>query len=160
MCGLPFAGKTTLAKKIADHTNSQLIGFDTTWQEIKSKLDPNMDKVGEWKVVLKTAQDKIKKYLNELKSVVYDDINVRVEHREAFRKIAQECGATSIVIYVNTPLEVLREREQNNILNPQRHDVEPINFNNALAQWQEPTLDENVVEYSQSTGISKWLHKL
>lgn len=33
MCGLAFSGKSTLARKIAEHTNSKLIAFDKLWVE-------------------------------------------------------------------------------------------------------------------------------
>ena len=39
MCGLAFSGKSTLARKIAEHTNSKLIAFDKLWVE-KDKDQP------------------------------------------------------------------------------------------------------------------------
>ena len=39
MCGLAFSGKSTLARKIAEHTKSKLIAFDKLWVE-KDKDQP------------------------------------------------------------------------------------------------------------------------
>ena len=160
LCGLPFSGKTTLAKKIAAYMKCTLIGFDSVWKELESELDPKMDKVEEWKFVLNRTHDRIRDLLRKNKSVVYDDINARIEHREALRNIAKECHASSIVLFVNTPLSIIKERERDNKAVQQRHDVEPENFKNALAQFQKPRSVENVMEYTPQTDTTLWLKNL
>ena len=62
-----------------------------------------MSKSAEWRLVRGVAYDKIRESLNNKISVVYDDINVRYEHREALRSIASECGALSVIVWSEPP---------------------------------------------------------
>lgn len=160
MCGLPFSGKTTLAKKIADYIKCEFIGFDSLWKKLESKIDPKMDKEDEWKFIIKKAHEKIRKSLRNNLSVVYDDINARYEHREALRHIARECNAATKVIFVDTPITTIKEREKINKLTKKRHDVAVENFKKALSQFQKPTYKENIIRFTPSDNIEKWLTQL
>lgn len=160
MCGLPFSGKTTLARKIADHIKCEFIGFDSIWKELELKIDPKMDKTEEWKFIIKKAHEKIKTLLKNNVSVVYDDINARYEHREALRRIAKACNATTKVIFVDTPITIIKEREKINKLTKKRHAVATENFEKALFQFQKPTYKENVIRFTPSDNIEKWLNQL
>src|SRR3989338_2110441 len=110
MCGLAFSGKSTLARKIAERTGSKLIAFDKLWVE-KDKENPVPNGDEGWKFIRKIGQDEIAKSLQKGNSVVYDDNNIRFEHREELRDIARKAGARTIVVYLNTPMEVIRKRE-------------------------------------------------
>src|SRR3990167_10908838 len=103
LCGLAFSGKSTLARKIVEHTKSKLIAFDKLWVE-KNKDKPVPKGAEGWRFIRKVAQDEVTKALQEGNSVVYDDNNVRFEHREELREIARRLGAKDVVIYLNTPL--------------------------------------------------------
>jgi len=106
--------------------------------------------------------------LNPLKSftiqsgipVVYDDNNVRFEHREELREIARRLGAEDVVIYLNTPLELIREREATNRETGERHEVEPTNFQTVLEQLEPPMSKENVLEFKPNTNVEEFLDKL
>jgi len=139
LCGLPFSGKTTLAKAIAGHTSARYVGFDELWAELNEILDPGMDKADEWEFIRRVAAKRIKKSLKKQISVVYDELNVRYEHRETLRDIARECGAYPIVVLCNTPSSLIAEREESNRNSQERHDVENKNFETAVAQFQKTT---------------------
>lgn len=160
MCGLAFSGKSTLSKRITEYTHSELVGYDAVFHEKKPELDLNMDKVDEWKSLTKVVQEKIRESLNKNISVVYDNTNARYEHREALRTIAKECGVNSVVVYVNTPLSVIREREQRNKSTMERHKVKEEDFNNVLDQFQKPQAGENVIEYTPEMALDEWLESL
>ena len=160
MCGLPFSGKTTLAKKFAEKTGAQLIAFDKVCADKKDKLKPDLDKVEEWKIILNEAHNKIKDALLSNKSVVYDDTNVRKEHREVLREIAKQYKASFVIVYLNTPMAEIKEREIKNMVSKDRHEVEPVNFKKALAQWQTPVGENGVVEYQPDIDLDKWFKNL
>ena len=156
MCGLAFAGKSTLARRISKHTGSKLIAFDKLWVE-KDKEQPIPKGAEGWKLVRKVGQAEVAKTLTEGNSVVYDDNNVRFEHREELREVARKFGARSVVVYLNTPLELIREREAINKTTAQRHQVEPENFNAVLEQLQIPTAQENVMEFKPEMDLDEWV---
>lgn len=160
MCGLPFSGKTTLAKQIAEKTDAKMIAFDWIWAEKKRELTPDVDKVEEWKFILREAYIRIRENLLSGNSVVYDDINVRKEHRDVLRKIASACNASFTIIYLNTTMKTIRERETRNKTFKERHDVASVNFEKALAQWETPTSEEGVRKYKPDQNFNDWLLKL
>jgi len=159
MSGLAFSGKSTLAKQIAVDTNSKLIAFDQLWVEMEKKQPVSKDAVG-WRFIRNVGQEEVAKALKAGSSVVYDDNNVRVEHRDELRQIAKELGAEAIVIYLNTPMSVIREREERNRITGARHEVDPINFQTVAEQLQEPPDEENVLRFTPEDNAKDWLNKL
>lgn len=159
MCGLAFAGKSTLARRIAEHTGSKLIAFDKLWVEKEKEQPISKDDAG-WRFIRKVAQDEIAKTLKKENPVVYDDNNVRFEHREEVRVIARNLGANPVVIYLSTPIELIKEREQINKSTGERHEVDPENFQKVVDQLEVPTSKENVLEFTPNTDIEEFLKKL
>ncbi len=156
MCGLAFSGKSTLARKITEYTKSKLIAFDRLWVEkIKNQSVPKGDEG--WRFIRKVAQDEITKALQEGVSVVYDDNNAKREHRGELRSVAEEAGSESVVIYLDTPLEIIRNREEANKTSQDRHEVEPENFQKVLGDLEVPTSDENTVVFKPETKIEDFL---
>lgn len=160
MCGLPFSGKTTLAKKVAERTGAKLIAFDRVWEDKKSELNPDLDKVEEWKTILNEAHKRIKETLLTNKSVVYDDTSVRKEHREALRAFAKQSKALFVIVYLNTSMAEIKKREANNRISKNRHEVVSINFEKALVQWQTPVGEEGFVEYKPDIDLDEWFRNL
>src|SRR3989338_9027828 len=141
MCGLAFSGKSTLAKRIAEHTGSEIIAFDKLWVE-EDKIKPVPKNADGWRHIRKVTQEKILKTLKEGKSVIYDDNNAKREHREELRNLAKQAGVESIVVYLDTPLEIIRAREEANKDSQNRHEVEPHNFQKVLGDLEIPARDE------------------
>ena len=159
MCGLAFSGKSTLARKIAERTGSKLVAFDKLWVE-KDKENPIPKGDEGWRFIRKVGQYEVAKSLQEGNSVVYDDNNVRFEHREELRLVARRFSTRPIVVYLNTPIEVIRERETTNKITSERHEVEPENFQTVLEQLQPPLVDEDVLEFTPSMNIENFLGEL
>lgn len=159
MCGLAFSGKSTLARKIAEHTGSRLIAFDKLWVE-KEKEHPITKGDEGWRFIRKVAQEEIAKALREGISVVYDDNNVRFEHREEIREIGRSLGADPIVVYLNTPMDLIKERERVNKTTGERHEVEPENFQTVVEQLEVPTPNEHALEFTPETDVNEFLKKI
>lgn len=147
VCGLAFSGKSTLARKIAEYTGSRHTAFDKLWVE-KEKEQPITKGDEGWRFIRKIAQGEIAKTLKDGLSVVYDDNNVRFEHREEIREIGRGLGTNPVVIYLNTPMDLIRERERTNKTTGERHEVEPENFQTVIGQLEAPTSNENVLEFT------------
>lgn len=159
MCGLAFSGKSTLARKISEHTGAKVIAFDKLWVE-KEKEQPVPQGDEGWKLIRKIGQEEVAKALKEGVSVVYDDNNPRFQHREELRQIAKKIGARDITIYLNTPIETIREREITNRVSGERHEVEPVNFEKVSQDIEAPTANESFLEFTPDTDIKEFLQKL
>lgn len=160
MCGLAFSGKSTLARKIAEKTDSDLVAFDQLWV-LKDKEKPISKDADGWRFIRKVAQEEVAKKLTDGKSVVYDDNNVKKEHRDELQRVAKNAGVGAVVVYLNTPLEIIRQREQANRTSHERHEVEPENFNTVLEQLEPPMeLEGKVIEFTPETNLENFLDNL
>jgi predicted kinase len=159
MCGLAFSGKSTLSKKIAEHTGYKLIAFDKLWEETE-KERPVPQGVEGWRLIRNLAQEEVFSILKSGTSVVYDDNNPKKEHREELREVARKAEVESVVVYLDTPLDIIRAREEANRISQDRHDVDPINFEKVLKDLEPPTPDEDVIVFKPKDNIDKFIKDL
>jgi len=148
-----------LARKISEHTGAKIIAFDILWVD-EDKKQPVPEGVEGWKYIRKVGQSEVEKALRENYSVVYDDNNPKFEHREELREVAKNSNAESVVIYLNTPIEVIKSREYANRETGARHDVSPANFQKVLEQFEPPSREENVLEFNPDTELKEFLRLL
>lgn len=160
MCGLGFSGKSTLAKKIAEYKNIELVSQDAIYFEKEKELDPNLTSDEEWELIWNISIDRIIEKLKEGKSVVYDSTNTKKEHRDRFRKIALENEAKVVVVYLQTPDKLLIERQMKNKETKERHDVKQEYLDQARRELEIPTEDENLFLFTPETNFEEWIKKL
>jgi len=79
---------------------------------------------------------------------------------EEVRKIAERLGVKNLVIYLNTPLEIIKSREAANRNTGERHEVEPLNFQKVADDLEIPTSKENFVEFTPTTDLNDFLQKI
>jgi hypothetical protein len=110
MLGYPGAGKTTAAKLIAAQTHGMHIWADehrrTHYPEPHYSEDENQklyEKLNKQAAVA----------LQQGQSVIYDTAFNHYTDRKKLRAIAQEAGADTVVIWVQTPREIARDRALN-----------------------------------------------
>ena len=154
MCGLAFSGKSTLARKIADYTDSKLVSFDKLWVE-KQKEIPTPKNVKGWRYIRDIAKTEISTSLQSGQSVVFDDTNPRREHRDEFRIIATKMKVACHVIYLNTPFAVIKTRQEMNKIEHNRHEVEPVDFDKVINDLEIPTADENTLIFTPEIASSQ-----
>lgn len=159
MCGLAFSGKSTLTRMLAEQTGFDVVAFDKLWVEREAE-GPMPQGAEGWRYVRELAQKKIAALLKAGHSVVYDDNNPRREHRDEFKSVAKEAGVEAIVIYLDTPLDVIRSREVANRITQDRHDVASENFEKVLSDMEAPTTDENVLVFAPNTDVDSFYKQL
>lgn len=145
MCGVGFSGKSTLAKKMAEHTGATLVSQDAMFFEKEKELNLDQDSDEQWRMILNMCRERIQEELAKGNSVVFDDTSLRVRHRDKLRDIAKNAGAESKVVFLDTPVEVQRERQEKNKITGERHDVKQEYLDQAIAELEIPTEDENVI---------------
>lgn len=160
MCGVGFSGKSTLAKKISEYKQAALVSQDAIYFEKEKELDPALSSDQEWELIWNIAIERIVEYLKQGKSVVYDSTNTRREHRDRFRNIALENGVKAIVVFLDTPDEVLLARQMKNKETKERHDVKQEYLDQARAEMEIPQSDENPLIFNPECDLAEWLHRL
>ncbi|OHB25768.1 MAG: hypothetical protein A2542_03775 [Parcubacteria group bacterium RIFOXYD2_FULL_52_8] len=155
MCGLPFSGKTYLARELAKHLGIETFSYDELWCTVKAK--ENRD--APWDELCGVAEDKIRMALSSGKSIIYDTLNDTAGNREKLRRVASEATGKAMLVYSETPMSVILERRQANLSSKQRHDVAEDNFQKAIAHFEPPLPSENATVYRPNEDLSEWLRR-
>lgn len=144
LCGLPFAGKTTLAKLFekrgfvritVDDINIELgIGFS-----LEKRITYE-----EWVRAYAHYYKKIRGTLLEGKNVICDSVAYMKKERKELREIANFCHAKSYVIYVPTDEQTAKKRWIENKKSHTRQDIREDDFEEVIHHFQQPTPDEHV----------------
>lgn len=160
MCGVGFSGKSTLAKRIAEHTGAILVSQDTLFFEKEKELNLDQDSDEQWRMLLDMCLERIRENLSAGKSVVFDNTNTKFEHRDELRKLAKSVGAETKVIFLDTPIEIQKERQMKNLKTRDRHDVKQKYLDQAVSELEVPSEEENTVVFKPNTDVNEFLKNL
>lgn len=153
--GLPFSGKTFIANKIAIHTGAKLLSYDALWLDKYKKTGRDIP----YNELSQIAQDLIKQHLTDKTSIIYDTLNDTFENRQCLRSLAKLYNSDAVLIYTNTPLEIIKKRQEQNQHSKERHSVSIENFENALRAFEAPSLKEKAIEFTPTDDVFTWLEK-
>lgn len=109
LCGLSFAGKSTLARGIAEPLDATIVECD---QYIAVVRPNTLSKREEWRLIQNLARARTKELLESGENVIYDDLMVMSGNRAELVQLANQCGARALTIYLNTSAETVRQRQQ------------------------------------------------
>ena len=159
LCGYPFAGKSTVARALIKKYGFVRIAIDDIKRErgignIDKEITPE-----ELQKVYDIYHDRIVSNLKSGKSVITDTVAHTRESRDGLRKTAKECHAEAVVLYVNTSLEIVKERWMKNRSAQERADLSDADFNSVVNDFEVPGNDENVTIIPQDTKI-EMIYKL
>ena len=158
MCGLPFSGKTSFAKKLEEKKGWERVDID----EIKSESGfegVSDDDVSheEWVKMFTNMFDRIRKSLNKGKTVISDISNLEKSDRDRLRKVAEEGNFPTVVVYLNTPVDIARKRWLTNKAKKLRFDLTEKIFEEACSSLQVPTEEENLIVLDYNEPVERWL---
>lgn len=157
LCGLPFAGKSTLARELVRTRNFVLVEMDAINSERGLGLDGQAISPSDWDITYAEFYHRIDQLLAAGKPVIADAPNFTRDQRDLLREIARKYSAPSTVIYLNLPEATVRERWQRNRQTNQRYDVRDDDFALVVDFFQPPTDEENVIYYDQSLPMEEWI---
>ena len=158
MCGLSFSGKTTLARAIAESTGSAFVSYDELWET--AERDPALTGLDEWRFVVGLVHEGARRELREGRSVVVDNLNEERVDRDLLRAIADEEGADTVVVHVETPLDVIERRRRENAKSGARGHTGTEQFEFVRARFEPPARPERFVRYRHGEDVGAWLARL
>jgi predicted kinase len=160
ICGLSFAGKSTLGKAITERFGYEEVDVDVTkfklfGQRIKDEeLHPD-----DWIRVYAETDKLIEDMLKSGKAVVDASRNFSRTERKITRSIADKVGVPIITIYIDTPEEIVRQRLFENRRTYLRRDVTDNDFEDVIRSMEPPAADENPLIFHYRDEIHSWLSK-
>lgn len=160
LCGLPFAGKSTLARALATYTGARHISLDTVNTERGLGLDGAPISPDQWDETYVEVYRRVEATLVAGDSVVYDETCFLRSQREAVRAIAARAGARAHLIWVTTPEPIARARLLTNRRTGARFDVRDDNFAQVVTRFEPPAPDERALRYDGASPPEAWLAAL
>ena len=164
LCGEAFSGKSTLAKQLVDHYGSKIVGRDAIYfatEEILA-LENTPEKADEnlWNNLWPLVIQGVKNQLLDGHSVVVDDNCLFLRQRDELRSAAKEVGAESMLIYLDMPAALLKERKARNKLTQTRHDVPSAWLTEDSQIFERPGQNEKPILYTPSDTFISLLEQI
>ena len=156
MCGLPFSGKSTLAKAIVNRIGCAYISLDEINQERGLGFGGDGIPVEEWE---KTHAEALERLRDRLVAgdVILDDTCCYRWIRDRYRALAEELGSVTRVVYLNIPAETISKRMETNRTIASRHGVRAEIFEAVSESFEEPGDDEHAITFDESDLVQEWL---
>jgi predicted kinase len=156
MCGLPFSGKTTLARALANRCGSVHLDLDAMARG-KNLFPEEGINAEQWGQVFREVHRQIAALLTSGRSVIFDAVNQDRVGRDRLRTIAQRSGSSVHVIYVDLSIAEIERRRQANDAAYHRPPVRDKDFVELAAEFEIPTMEENLFVYDGIQSASEWI---
>jgi len=124
MCGLPFAGKSVLARSLSHELGIRLLSYDfEIYLTQRHLIPPGSSVAAEYNFVQDIARRQIGTALDAGESLIYDDLLLERDDRRKLAAVAHHHRADLVLVYLDTPLEVIDQRQAENARTRRRHSV-------------------------------------
>lgn len=153
--GLPFAGKSTLAKELMKRFDCERTSVDKMMN--KRHLEAQFMSQDDWDLVYREAYEELETLLRLGKTVAFDGGTLLKSERNTVRTIAEKCGVPFKLIFVDTPKEVIIKRRQKNLVTNERDHIVDEVMDTAFNMFEEPTEDEMPIPYHESDDLDQWV---
>lgn len=151
MCGLSFAGKSTLAAQLAEDLPASLISLDSINAERGLHGGQGIP-LEEWAETNRIAHERGREVLDAGHHVVVDDTGSPRFIRDEWRTIADRSGAPFMVVWVQISPELQQARVRANRQSRDRPDVTDAVLHEHRAGFEPPTDEEALVVDAEDTA--------
>lgn len=155
--GISFAGKSVLARRLAAHLGAPRIDPDEVSHRLGLGLSGEFLSDAQWARIHAMAEDEACTYLRSGTSVVYDTTAFTRAQRDALRDLATRCGATVLLIFVDTQRDVARQRWHANEQSPRRARVHPDDFAMVADRFEPLGSDEGALRFTPEDDVDAWI---
>ena len=145
ICGFIGAGKTTFAKELEKKTGAVRITKDE-WSIRLIGYDPTIEGYAEHDHrIIELSRDVAFQLVEKGIDVILDEGFWGKQQRLELRMRIAEMGAKAVIYFLDTPLDVIRERvaERNGHLTPESFRISGELLDYYLQFWQPPSDDED-----------------
>ena len=156
LCGMPFSGKTTLGKSVAQYLNCPYISLDEI-NEARGLFGGDGISIEEWEKTHSLAMQQLQVLMQSPGNIVLDDTSCFRWLRDRFRNFAATYNYRTTIIFINIPLSEIWRRMENNKKNQVRHQIKPEIIREMTNTFELPQSDEDVIEYSAKQPIEEFI---
>ena len=158
LCGISFAGKSTLARLLADRFGHAEVDVDETKAALYGDAveDQALGRA-DWIRIYRETDRLIGRYLDAGRSVVDASRNFTKAERQRAKQLCQEHDAGLLTVHLDTPEPVTRRRLLANRQSPTRRDVSDDAFAAILTRFEPPTPDERPLIFRFGDDPVDWM---
>ncbi len=112
MCGISGSGKTRFARELERCGYTRLSYDNAMWERYGEAMStmPLSEQRPAFEAVAAETAETLRRLLAEGRRVVLDSTMCRRSKRDEMRRLASESGVTMCLVWMDAPLDVLRER--------------------------------------------------
>ncbi|SRR6266700_2072957 len=159
LCGLPFAGKTTLARALERQLGIALVELDAINKARGIGLHGEAISPEEWDGTYAEAYRQLDAFLAAGQSVLFDAASFTKAQRDSLRALAGKHRASSLVIYLDVSEAEARQRWLQNRATGARYDVRDEDFAHVVNFFEPPAQEEHAVYYRPSQPADEWIRQ-
>jgi predicted kinase len=160
LCGLPFSGKSTLARALQVRFGIVHVEVDRHHLDGQAGFDGRRIERSEWITAYQAAYCEVDEAFAQGRSVVFDAVSYRRNQRDRIRRIAAKHGVPMTIVYFDVTPEEAKTRVAANRQNPVRVNVPDEDMAEIAAGMQPPRDDEHAVRYHPSEPIESWIDRV
>ncbi|MDQ1582900.1 MAG: hypothetical protein QOF36_954 [Microbacteriaceae bacterium] len=154
LCGRSYSGKSTLAGIIRD-LGAKVVSLDEIMERRGLSSGDGLP-LHEWQRTHEIATAEIADLLDAGHTVAVDDTGSPRFLRDGWRSLAVERGAVPVVVYLDAPIDLVRERWRANAIAGSRHHVAEDVLEDHLAGFEPPAADEHPVILDALKSPDEW----
>lgn len=159
LCGRPFAGKSTLARALAERRGVAVVETDAINTERGLGLDGAAIALEEWDATFGEAYRRVGALLDAGRDVAFDSTAYTREQRDVLRGLTHGHGAHALVVFVDVPTGVSFARWRENRRTGARFDVRDEDFLNVVEHFEPPGDDERALRYDGTEPMEAWVRR-
>jgi predicted kinase len=166
LCGPAFAGKSTLARRIAAGRPIRIVSLDGINAERGAGLGGDGLPPHVWRETHEIARIRVDALLGSGQPVIVDDTLCYRWLRDSYREIARRHGTEDLVILLDTSdVEIGRRRLRNDRIGRRgdgaaRPRIRDEVFESHMSGFEYPDRDERVVIYRPSDDPDSWIRRV
>ncbi len=157
LCGLPFSGKSTLARAMAERLDLVHVELDAAHGERGIELNGVAPSREDWIAAYRRSFWTLNEVLAAGNSAVFDATSYRRIHRQRLVRIAARYNVPATIVYLDvSEVEAKRRRDANRTTN-KRPNVRDEDFALIAGEMQLPSGDESALVYHPNEEITEWV---
>jgi predicted kinase len=160
MCGIPFAGKSTLAGEVAATGGMACLSVDATAREGGIDLGSDGMRGAGWARAIALTVRQARPLLESDTSVVFDHANHTRRSRDRCRALARETGARFAGVWVDVAPDVAWDRLVRNRQVRARANVPDAAFRQIVDAFEPPLDEPDVVRWRPGMQVDDLLGAL
>ena len=159
ICGISFAGKTTLARAITERLGHVEIDVDVVGARLYGLPVGNSAALDglDFDRIYDEADKDIERLLTSGVSVVDASRNFTRIERVRARELAERANARLVTVFVDTSESVARQRRNENKRSGSRGDITDDQFEEIVRVFQPPAEDERPLLFGAGDDVDAWV---